>query len=140
MRRKNGMLFFLAVLKEQQDQLKGLKTDICSSLLAKLLDADTIPVMIQIGSDYFEASGTTNGCSFTTKCFRIEAINKEKRTVTLSLLKPLDVCGDVTACFCDLYRLEKTKTCVMICIDRISGIQCVEMERMINKIVVEPKW
>ncbi|WNS80304.1 CotY/CotZ family spore coat protein [Domibacillus sp. DTU_2020_1001157_1_SI_ALB_TIR_016] len=140
MSRRSGLGFFLQILKEQQDQLKGMKTDICSSLLAKIFEADTIPIMLKTDEDYFEAAGSKNDCPFTTRYFRIEHLDEEEKTVTLSLLQPLDVCCGTAVCFHELSFLERTNVCVTVCIEGISAIQCLDMELMVRRTFIEPKW
>ncbi|WP_050181902.1 CotY/CotZ family spore coat protein [Domibacillus robiginosus] len=128
---RRGLGFFLKILKEQQDQLKGMKTDICSSLLAKIFDADTIPIMLKTGDEYFEAVGSKDDRPFTTNYFRIEHLDEKRKTVTLSLLQPLDVSCGTAVCFHQLSFLERTDLCVTVCIEGISAIQCLDMELMI---------
>lgn len=138
--RKSGLGCFLKILKNQQEQLKGMKTDICSSLLAKLFDGDTIPIMLTINNEYFQAAGPNDHGSFSTKYFRIESMDEEKKSVTLSLLKPFNICNDITPCFNELYRLVKTDARVTVCIDTISAIQCLDIDLMTKKVTIEPKW
>lgn len=137
---RNGLLYFLTVLKKQQDQLKGMKTDICSSLLAKLFDGDTIPIMLKVDSEYFEAAGSKDNCLFRTKYFRIESIDEEKDTVTLSLLQPFDIYNCVTSYFNELSHLERTDTCVTLWIGSINALQCLDIDFMTKKVIIEPKW
>jgi Spore coat protein Z len=137
---RKGLGCFLKIVKNQQDQLKGMKTDICSSLLAKLFDGDTIPIMLTINNEYFQAAGSNDHGSFCTKYFRIESMDEETNSVTLSLLKPFDICNDFTPRFNELYRLVKTDTCITLCIDTISAIQCLDIDLMTKKVTIEPKW
>lgn len=137
---RSGVGYFFTVLKQQQDQLKGMKTDICSSLLAKLFDGDTIPIMLKTDSEYFEAAGLKDNCPFMTKYFRIENIDEDKNVVTLSLLQPFDICQGVTTCFNELYHLERSDTYATLRIDSISAIQCLDIDLMTKKVIIEPKW
>ncbi|WP_046176010.1 CotY/CotZ family spore coat protein [Domibacillus indicus] len=139
-RHRSSLKYFLHALKEQQDQLKGLKTDICSSLLAKLFNGDTIPIMIKVDGEYYEAAVMKGSRLLRTKYFRIETIDEENDTVTLLLLEPLDMGNGFAASFNELYRLEKTSMSITLYINRISAVQCLDIELMTKKMVIEPKW
>lgn len=142
-RKKRGLLHPLKTLKNQQDQLKGLKTDIYSSILAKAFNGDTIPIMLKVNGDYLEMAAFSDGnkpiCPFLTKYFRIECIDEKCGTMTLSLLRPLDILNCVTNRFEELYCLEKTCSIVIVKICWISAIQCLDIDLMNRKIIVEPK-
>ena len=75
-----------------------------------------------------------------TNYFRIESVDLENGCATISLLRPLDIEGNLTNALCDVVRLEKTSICKVVDITCICAIQPVDTEMLKRKIIIEPKW
>ncbi len=126
-------------LKLLQDLLKNSQTKFFGSLLEKLVGTDTIPfLLVTQKGDLLSLHNAMEGIE--TKFFRIESVDLENCSATLSLLRPLDMEGDLTNAPCDVVRLEKTSICKVIDVTSICAIQLLEIEMLKRKIIIEPKW
>jgi Spore coat protein Z len=140
-----GVYSALKELKAQQDQLEGCPTSCFSSLLSKILKVDTIPFLIMnengplelVGIEFIE---NTKKCNhFHTNFFRIEHLDPKDNWATLSLLRPLSLCGNPAKSISDVERLERTKICVTVDLSRFCAVQCLDIN-LLKKVVIEPKW
>jgi hypothetical protein len=135
----------LEELKAQQDQLETYPTSCFSSLLKKLLKVDTIPFMLLSSKGPMELAGfeyadvTKETVHFHTHFFRIEKLMYDTNCATLSLLRPLTLCGDPVHSICEVERFERTDICVTIDLSCVCGIQCLDVD-LLKKVVIEPKW
>ena len=101
---------------------------------------DTIPFILSNGKCEFEAWGWTNhGKFFTTKFFRLEAIDTDKCCATLSLLEPVDIDG-CPADNCEVFSLRTTMNCVIVDLSCFTSLQPLS-PRLVNRLlpIVEPK-
>ncbi|MCZ8534533.1 CotY/CotZ family spore coat protein [Psychrobacillus psychrodurans] len=126
-------------LKLLQDFLQDSQTKFFGNLLAKIVGTDTIPFLLTTTKgDLLTISSVQEG--FETNYFRIELVDLEKCCVTISLLRPIDIEGNVSNAPCDVVRLEKTSICRVIDTDIICAIQTLETKMLTRKIIIEPKW
>ncbi|WP_391206836.1 CotY/CotZ family spore coat protein [Psychrobacillus sp. L4] len=126
-------------LKSFQDLLKDSQTKFYGHLLAKIIGTDTIPFfLITKTGDPLSLIDTDE--SFETNYFRIESIDREKCCTTISLLRPLDIEGNLSNSLCDVVRLEKTSTCKVVDLSCVCAIQPLDTELLTRKIIIEPKW
>jgi len=126
-------------LKILQDLLQNSQTKFFGNLLAKIVGTDTIPFLLTTTKgDLLTKSGMKEG--FETNYFRIEFVDLEKCYVTISLLRPIDIEGNVTTVPCDVIRLEKTSICTIINTSNICAIQTLEPKMLTRKVIIEPKW
>lgn len=126
-------------LKLLQDFLQDSQTKFFGNLLAKIVGTDTIPFLLTTTKgDLLTISSVQEG--FETNYFRIELVDLEKCCVTISLLRPIDIEGNVSNAPCDVVRLEKTSICRVIDTNFICAIQTLETKMLTRKIIIEPKW
>ncbi|MEH7255543.1 CotY/CotZ family spore coat protein [Neobacillus niacini] len=101
---------------------------------------DTIPFILSNGKCEFEAWGwTNNGEFFTTKYFRLEAIDTNKCCATLSLLEPVDMDG-CPIDECEVFSLRTTMNCVIVDLSCFTTLQPLS-PRLVNRLlpIVDPK-
>ncbi|WP_245909246.1 hypothetical protein [Psychrobacillus insolitus] len=77
---------------------------------------------------------------FETSYFRIESVDRTKGHVVISLLRPLDLEGNITNSRGHLFRLEKTDKIKTIDVSLISAVQPLTIELLKRNIIIEPKW
>ncbi|WP_246938565.1 CotY/CotZ family spore coat protein [Bacillus pinisoli] len=133
-----------------QDVVYDFMSSYFRNLLPGRMGEDTIPFMLladESSGDYFEAigyfyrPGTRGVTVFETHFFRIEDVHEKEGTITISLLIPLDVDGEITTSVCEVYKLKKTKCCLTLCLNKFCGIQFVDPRLVTRNLpVVEPKW
>ena len=104
-----------------------------------MLGSDTIPVTFttNMGSPL---SLIEAGTGTETRYFRIEEIDEEKHLIIVSLLRPLDIFGDIANSMSDVVKLEKTTTKNTLCLMLISGVQLFNTTLLTKKMIIEPKW
>lgn len=103
-----------------------------------------------VGSDTIPVTFTTNrGHSLTlvdtdtgieTRYFRVEDVDDERDLVTLLLLRPIDIYGEVAKAIADVVKLEKTTTKNTLSMMLFSGVQLLNPTLLTKKLVIEPKW
>lgn len=129
----------LLELKILQDLLQNSQTKFFGSLLAKIVGTDTIPfLLVTQKGDLLSLHSAMEGIE--TNYFRIESVDLENSSATLSLLRPLDIEGNLTTSPCDVVRLEKTSICKTVDVTCICAIQPLDTEMLKRKIIIEPKW
>lgn len=129
----------LLEIKYFQDLLEKSSSKYYGHLLLKMLGSDTIPVTFttNIGSPL---SLIEAGTGTETRYFRIEHIDEEKHLVIVSLLRPLDIFGDIAKSMSDVVKLEKTTTKNTLSLMLISGVQLFNTTLLTKKMIIEPKW
>jgi spore coat protein Y len=132
----------------EQEAVEEIKcpTSCFSNLLSPAVNParDTIPfILFNKKGDPFKAFGNVGGligepACFKTIFFRVEAV--EDCCATLSLLRPVDDCGNTICCIdpCDedLFGLEKSDFCIEVDLDCFCAIQCLSPElvdRAVNR-------
>lgn len=129
----------LLEIKYFQDLLEKSSSKYYGHLLLKMLGSDTIPVTFttNMGSPL---SLIEAGTGTETRYFRIEEIDEEKHLIIVSLLRPLDIFGDIANSMSDVVKLEKTTTKNTLCLMLISGVQLFNTTLLTKKMIIEPKW
>ncbi|QFG01068.1 hypothetical protein PB01_01870 [Psychrobacillus glaciei] len=129
----------LVELKSFQDLLKDSPTKYFGNLLAKIVGTDTIPFFLITKTGDLLSLIDTDEC-FETNYFRVESIDREKCCTTISLLRPLDIEGNLCNSLCDVVRLEKSPTCKVVDLSSVCAIQPLDTKLLTRKIIIEPKW
>ncbi len=135
----------LIELKSLQDFLTYSSTKYFGKLLPKIVGTDTIPFLLLTKDGLLELKDNAENHndedeSFKTTFFRIETIDEEKCSVTLSLLHPLNMEGEASLDLCDVIKLTKTSIIKEIDLKDICAIQTLDTELLKRKIIIEPKW
>lgn len=135
----------LIELKTLQDFLANTSTKYYGKLLAKLVGTDTIPFLLLTKDGLLELKSNklnhdNDEESFKTTFFRIETIDKEKCSATVSLLHPLNIEGEVSLGLRDVIKLTKTSISTEIDLDGVYAIQPLDTELLKRKIIIEPKY
>ncbi|MEH7177402.1 CotY/CotZ family spore coat protein [Neobacillus vireti] len=92
----------------------------------------TIPFILSTKECQFEAWGwSNNGNFFTTKVFRLEAIDIDGCCATFSLLEPVDMDGCPTD-ICDIFSLRTTINCVFVDLSCFTSLQPLS-PRLVNR-------
>ena len=96
----------LLEIKYFQDLLETTSSKYYGHLLLKMLGSDTIQVTFTTnwGSPL---SLIEAGTGIETRYFRIEEINEDKDLIIVTLLRPIDVFGDIANSMSDVVKLEK---------------------------------
>ncbi|MCA1031120.1 spore coat protein [Bacillus timonensis] len=123
-------------LKEQQDLLKGCPTSCFSSLLVKIVKVDTIPFILFDEEGLFKAM-VAGVCR--SPFFRIEEIDLENCCATLMVLIGRTMDGYETEEICDMYALEKSETFLTVDLTCFCAVQCLDLDLMKRKVIIEPK-
>lgn len=126
-------------LKSLQDLLTDTSTKYFGRLLAKIVGTDTIPFLLIINTGDPLRFANIDEC-FETSFFRIESIDREMCCITISLLRPLDIEGNLTTSLCDVVRLEKTSIKKVVNLSCICAVQPLDTKLLTRKIIIEPKW
>ncbi|MFJ7825893.1 CotY/CotZ family spore coat protein [Psychrobacillus sp. NPDC096623] len=126
-------------LKTLQDLLQNSHTKFFGNLLGKIVGADTIPFLLVTQKGDFLSLRSLMEC-IETNFFRIESVDLENCCATVSLLRPLDIEGELTNSLCDVVKLEKTSICKIVDVTCICAIQPLDTEMLKRKIIIEPKW
>lgn len=132
-------------LKSLQDYLVNSTTKYFGKILTKLVGVDTIPFYLLTKKGLLTLSGidrnekTGKEEKFKTHYFRIESIDEETCSISVSLLRPFDVYGNDAYSVCEVMKLKKTPACEQVELSDIFGIQLVEVELLKRKIIIEPK-
>lgn len=132
-------------LKTLQDFLANTSTRYFGKLLPKLVGTDTIPFLLLTKDGLLELKGNVINHNneeefFHTTFFRIESVDKETCSATVSLLHPLSMDGESSLGLRDVIKLTKTSICIEINLNRIRAIQPLETELLKRKVIIEPKW
>ncbi|MBS4222071.1 CotY/CotZ family spore coat protein [Lederbergia citrea] len=134
----------LAEIKKLQDFIVESKTPYFGNLLARIVDADTIPFLLQTNEGFLGIMGSheVNGEKeyFFTKFFRIESINMRSCSATISLLLPIDIHGNTTDSIDEVMILRKTSIRREIDLSGIFAIQALDTKFLKRKIIIQPKW
>ncbi|WNS75842.1 CotY/CotZ family spore coat protein [Bacillus sp. DTU_2020_1000418_1_SI_GHA_SEK_038] len=136
----------LIELKNLQDILTNSSTKHFGALLSKIAGTDTIPfLLIKKDGPLSHRIMDTNEITGKHECFestffRLESIDKDTCCARISILRPMNIKGELTNSFCDVMKLAKTSKCIEIDISCICAIQVLDTELLKRKIVVEPKW
>jgi spore coat protein Y len=102
---------------------------------------DTIPFILSTGGCQFEAWGwTKNGNFFTTKIFRLEALDERRCCATLSLLQPIDIDGYPVDLCDNVFSLRTTMNCIIVDLSCFTSLQPLS-PRLVNRIlpIIDPK-
>ncbi|MBM4762205.1 CotY/CotZ family spore coat protein [Bacillus sp. B15-48] len=133
-------------LKKLQDFIADASTPFLGRILGRLIETDTIPLILLTKHGIYETSGhifnekTNKMDSFTTSFFRIDSIERGSNCAKLTLLRPYDINKKPTNSLCDVVKLVKTSICVEVDLSCICGVQCLSTELLKRKIIIEPKW
>ena len=129
----------LLEIKYFQDLLETTSSKYYGHLLLKMLGSDTIQVTFTTnwGSPL---SLIEAGTGIETRYFRIEEINEDKDLIIVTLLRPIDVFGDIANSMSDVVKLEKTTTKNTLSLLLISGVQLFNTTLLTKKMIIEPKW
>lgn len=143
---KNCLCEALFELKTLQDLLNHSSTKFFGPLLSKIAGVDTIPFFLikkdgLLSHKFMDTNENTGEQEcFESTFFRLESIDKEKCSAVLSILRPLDVKGEITNSLCEVMKLTKTSKCIEINVSSVCAIQLLDTELLKRKIIVEPKW
>ncbi|MBS4192702.1 hypothetical protein KHA94_21405 [Bacillus sp. FJAT-49705] len=129
-----------------QNLLSNISTPYLGSLLGRLFKVDTIPFMLftkkgiyNVSSHFINNDSIGQEC-FTTSFFRVNSFEKGTRCANITLLRPFDINNRPVTDLCEVYRLEKTPFCTEIDLSCICGLQCLDTDLLMRKIIIEPKW
>lgn len=129
----------LIQLKSIQDTLIDSTSRYFGQLLLQIVGTDTIPFyLITKSNGIFSLWDVTN--HFQASVFRIEAVEKEANSATISLLRAVDFEGKDTTSITDIFKLEKTSTQVSINLNNIMAVQLLSPTLLNRKIIIEPKY
>lgn len=136
---KNSICEALYELKIFQDILTDYPNKYFGNLLSKIIDINTIPFsLITMNGGHMSQFDMEEG--FETSYFRIESVDRTKGHVVISLLRPLDLEGNITNSRGHLFRLEKTDKTKTIDVSLISAVKPLNIELLKRNIIIEPKW
>ncbi|MFZ3589270.1 CotY/CotZ family spore coat protein [Bacillus sp. DJP31] len=140
----------LTETKNLQDTFYDFMSSYFRTMLPGKMGEDTIPFLLLTEGDsgsFFEGLGfiySSRGhrvLGFKTVFFRIEDVNAQGCCLTVSFLLPLDIDGEIASCISEVYRLERTRCCLTLNIEKFCGIQFADPRLVNRKLpVVEPKW
>jgi hypothetical protein len=136
----------LKELKKLQDFINETHTPYFGKVFSKLVGVDTIPFLLYTdegeltfnGIDHHDPCGKS--ACFHTNYFRIEELEMNSGCATISLLRPLDICGENPYSQSEILLLKKTDICVQVDLSCVCAIQLVDIDLLKRKIIIEPKW
>jgi Spore coat protein Z len=135
----------LAELKKVQDFINQADIPYFGKMFSKLVGVDTIPFSLYTEDGKLIITGIDKdpcgtAASFKTSYFRIEDLDEKSGCATISLLRPLCICGKNDHSCCKILVLKRTDTCVKVDVTCICAIQCIDIDLLKRKIIIEPKW
>jgi hypothetical protein len=136
---KNSICEALYELKIFQDILTDYPNKYFGNLLSKIIDINTIPFYL-ITKNGVHMSQFDMEEGFETSYFRIESVDRTTGLAVISLLRPLDMEGNITNSRGHVFRLEKTDKTKTIDVSLISAVQPLNIELLKRNIIIEPKW
>lgn len=125
-------------LKRLQDLLTNSWSKYYGHLFTKIVGSDTIPFFL-LTTESSMMRIYDSKMKLETCYFRIEAVEKSKQQITLSLLRALDSEENETNVIKDIVRLEKTDSQVTINLRSILAVQLLEPALLSRDLYVE-KW
>lgn len=126
-------------IKTFQDMLTNSWSKYYGHLLIKIIGSDTIPFFL-ITTEGTMLSLSDAATQLETKYFRIEKIEKQSLTITVSLLRAFDLEDKETNTIKDVVRLEKSTAKAVVDLRYITAVQLLEPDLLVRKFYVESKW
>ena len=126
-------------IKTFQDVLTNSWSKYYGHLLIKIIGSDTIPFFL-ITTEGTMLTLSDAATQIETKYFRIEEIEKQSQTITVSLLRAFDLEDKETNILKDVVRLEKSTAKAIVNLRYITAVQLLEPDLLVRKFYVESKW
>jgi Spore coat protein Z len=135
----------LAEVKKLQDFINQADIPYLGKVFSKMTGVDTVPIMLytkdgKLAFTGFDIEPCGEEASFKTSYFRMEKLHEQSGCATISLLRPLCICGKNKHSCCEILVLKRTDTCLTIDVSCICAVQCIDIDLLKRKIIIEPKW
>jgi Spore coat protein Z len=135
----------LAEVKKLQDFINQADIPYLGIVFSKMVGVDTVPIMLYTKDGRLKFTGIDKdpcgeAASFKTSYFRMEHLNEYSGCATVSLLRPLCICGKNKHTCCEILVLKRTDAYITIDVSCICAVQCIDIDLLKRKIIIEPKW